>query len=101
MQIPLHHIAGREGVLREVREEQFVDDPCACHPNRALFLSCRMRGDDQAAGRTIGSHRNLRAIIKAALHLTFGALLYLIRWEMQPGRDARMIEQVIVFAARL
>src|SRR5258708_29155479 len=99
MQIQLHHIAGREGVLREVREEQFVDDARTCHSNRAFLLPCGMRGHDHATGRLIGSDGDLGAVVEAAHHLAFRALLKLIRWEVQTRRNARVIEEAIVFAA--
>jgi hypothetical protein len=75
MQVQLNHIARGEGMLWQIGEKQFVDDPCACHPNRALFLPCRVRGDDYATGHAIGSHRDLWTIVEAAHHLTFGTLL--------------------------
>ncbi len=55
MQVQLDHIACGEGVLWQIRKEEFVDDPCACHPNRALFLPRRMCGYDHATGHTIRS----------------------------------------------
>src|SRR5690242_11507781 len=58
VQIQFDHIAGGEGVLREVCEEQFVDHPCACHPNRTLFLPCGMCGHNHPTGRATGSHWN-------------------------------------------
>ena len=57
-----------------------------------------MSGDNHAVGRPLWPHRDLGAIIQAALHLTFGTLLELIRWQVQPCRNLRMIEQVVVFA---
>ena len=70
MQVQLDHIAGGEGVLGQIRKEQFVDHPCACHPNGTLLLSGRMRGHDHAVGHSLGSYRNLGAIVEAARHLT-------------------------------
>lgn len=55
MQVQLHHIAGCEGVLGQVREEQFVDHACACHPNRAFLLSRKMRRHDHAIERPLWS----------------------------------------------
>src|SRR6266566_7807310 len=66
MQIQLNHIAGREGVLREVGEEEFVDDPCACHPNRTLLVPGGMCGHDHAAGYSLRSHWKLWTIVEAA-----------------------------------
>jgi hypothetical protein len=75
MQGQLDHIACGEGVLWQIGEKQFGDDSCACHPNRALFLPSRVRGDDDATGHAIGSHQDLWTIGEAAHHLTFGTLL--------------------------
>ncbi len=99
MQVQLHHIAGREGVLRQIGEEQFVDDARACHPNRAFLLSCGMRGHNHAAGGLFGSHRNARTIVEAAHHLAFWTLLDLIRWQVQTRLNERVIEEAIVLAA--
>jgi len=55
---------------------------------------------NHAAGCLIGSYRDLGAIVEAAHHLTFGTLLELIGGQVQPRLKQRMIEQVIVFAAR-
>lgn len=98
MQVHLDHIAGREGVLRQVREEQFVDHPCTCNSNGTLLFACGMRCHDHAAGHTIRSHWDLWAVIETACHLTFGTLLELIRWQMQTCLNEWMIKQVIVFA---
>ncbi|HXR66769.1 MAG TPA: hypothetical protein VN729_12630, partial [Ktedonobacteraceae bacterium] len=39
MQVQLNHIAGREGVLWQIREEQFVDDSCPRDANRTLLFA--------------------------------------------------------------
>lgn len=70
MQGQLDHIAGSEGMVREVREEPFVDNPCACDPDRTLLFSCGMRGHNHAAERSLGSHRDLGAVVEGARHLT-------------------------------
>ena len=95
----LDDIAGREGVLRQVREEEFVGHPGACHPNGTLLFACRMRSHDHAAGRSLRSDWDLGAIVEAANHLAFGTLLDLIKWQVQPCRNLWMIEQVVVFVA--
>ncbi len=99
MQVQFDDIAGGECLLRQVREEQFVDHPCACDPNRTLLFPCRMGGDDHAARRSFGSYRDLGAIVEAADHLAFGTLLDLIRWKMQPRLDQRMVKHAVLFAA--
>jgi hypothetical protein len=100
MQVQLHHIAGREALLWEVGEEQFVDHAFACHPNGTLLFPCGMSGHDHAAGRAIGSHRDLGTVGEAAYHLAFGTLLHLIGGQVQACLDQRMIEQAIVLPTR-
>jgi hypothetical protein len=97
MQVQLDDIAGGECLLRQVREEELVDDAFSCDPNRTLLFACRMGGHDDAAGHAIGSHRDLETIIEATDHLAFGAL-ELIGRQVQPRRNARVIEQAIVLA---
>ena len=58
-----------------------------------------MRGHHHPAECSLGSHRDLGAVVEAALHLTFGTLLELIGRQVQPRLNQRVIEQVIVFAA--
>ena len=98
MQVQLNHIAGREGVLWQVRKEQFVDHTFSCDANWTLLLPSGMRGHNDAIERAIGPDWDLWAIVEAALHLTFGTLLNLIRWQMQPCLNQRVIEQAIVLA---
>ena len=38
MQIQLNHVAGSKGVLREVREEEFVDNVCTRDAYRTFLL---------------------------------------------------------------
>jgi hypothetical protein len=70
MQVHLDHIAGGKGVLREIREEQFVDHAFSGDADRALLLPGRMRRHDHAAGDALRSHRDLGAIVEAAHQLT-------------------------------
>src|SRR5260370_36459507 len=98
MQVHLNHIGGSEGVLWQVREEQFVDHPCACNSNGTLLFACGMRGHDQTTAHAIRSHWDLWAVVETARYLTFGTLLELIRWQVQACLNERMIKQVIVFA---
>src|SRR5258708_25547331 len=98
MQVHLNHIAGSEGVLWQVREEQSVDPPCACNSNGTLLFACGMRCHDHTTEHAIRSHWDLWAVVETARHLTFGTLLELIRWQVQACLNERMIKQVIVFA---
>lgn len=99
MHRPRNHIAGREGVLRQVREEAFVDHAFSGHSNGALLRPFGMCGYDHAAGHAIWSHRDFRTIGEAAHHLRLRTLRELIGRQMQTGLKQRVIEQAIVFAS--
>ncbi|WP_242527282.1 hypothetical protein [Ktedonosporobacter rubrisoli] len=98
MQIQLHHIAGGEGGLRQIREEQFVDHTCSCDAHGTLLLPCGMGGYDHATGHAIRSDRDRGTIVEATHHQAFGALLELIRGEVQTRLNEWVIEQAIVLA---
>ena len=98
MQVQLDDIASGKPLLWQGGKEEFIDHTRTRDSNGALLLACWMGGYDHAAEHVIGSDRNLWAVVEAAFCLAFWTLLDLIRREMQTGRDARMIEQVIVFA---
>ena len=100
MQVQLNHITGSEGVLWQIREKQFVDHAFSCDAHRAFLFARRMRCDDHAEGCLIRFYRDRGTIVEAAHHLAFGALLKLIRGQVQARPDERTIEQAVVFAAR-
>src|SRR6185312_2650460 len=77
---------------RQIREEQLVDNPCPCDAHRTLLVAGWMGRHDHAAPPALGSHWDLRTIVKAARHLAFRALLKLISWEVQTRLHKRMIE---------
>jgi len=97
MQIQLTHVAGREGVLWQIREEQFVDNARTRDSNRALLFFRGVRGHNHTTRRTIGSHRDRWTIVETAHHLAFRALLELIGGQVQASLNQRMIEEVRVF----
>jgi hypothetical protein len=70
MQIQLDDIGSGEGLLRQVGEEEFVNDACTCDTNRTFLFAGWMGGHHHAAGRVLGSHWDLRAVVDAAYHLT-------------------------------
>jgi hypothetical protein len=98
MQVQLDDIGGSEGVLRQIREEEFVDDARTRDANRALLFTSWMGCHDHTARHALGSHRHLRAVVEAADHLTFRTLLELIRRQVQTRLDQRMIECAVLFA---
>jgi hypothetical protein len=99
MQIQLDHIAGGKRLLWQIGEEEFVDDPCARDPNRTFLFARRMRCDDHTAQHAFRPHRDRLAIIEAAHHLTFRALLELIWGQMQTRLDQRMIKGGVLLAS--
>src|SRR5579883_650021 len=99
MQIQFNNIAGGKRVLRQVREEQFVDHSFSCDATGTLLFACRMRGHDDAIELAIGPDRDLWTVVEAAHHLTFGSLLHLIGGQVQTRLNERMIKEAIVFAA--
>ena len=98
MQIQLDHIAGSERLLREVREEQFVDDAFPRDTYRALLLGGWMGGHDHAAQHTVGSDRDIGTIVEGAYHLAFRALLELIGRQVQTRLNEWMIEDRVLLA---
>ncbi len=99
MQIQLDHVGGGERVLRQVGEDEFIDDACTCDADRAFLLPGRMGSHDHPAGYPFWSHRYLRAIVETAHRLTFGTVLELIGRQVQTPLDQRMIECGVLFAA--
>ncbi len=98
MQIQFDHIAGSECPLREAREEEFVDDPCARDANGALLLASQMRCHNHAAQHVLGSHRYLRTIVETAYRLAFWTLLELVGRQVQTCLNERVIEHGVLFA---
>ena len=100
MQVQLDHIAGDEGVLRKVGEEEFVDDACARDSDGTFLFRGWMGSHDHSAQHASRSHRHLWTVVETADHLAFWALLELIRGEVQTRLDQRMVEHAVVFPSR-
>src|SRR5215469_11424883 len=98
MQIDLDDIGGGERVLRQRSEEEFVDDTGPREANRTLLFAGRMGGYHHATWRTLGTHQHLWAVVEAAHHLAFRALLKLIGRQVQTRLDERVIEDRVLFA---
>src|SRR5579883_1844033 len=99
MQVEFDDIAGRERLLRQGGEEEFIDDAFPRHANWALFRVGGMGGYDHAAAESLRSHWHDRAVVEAAHHRTFATLLKLIGWQMQTSLHERMIKHTILLAA--
>ena len=99
MQIQFDDIGGGACLLRQVGEEEFVDDTSTRDANRTLLFRGGMGGHHHTAAHAIGSHRDLWAIVEAADHLAFWALLELIWRKVQACLNERVIEHTVLFAA--
>ena len=78
MQVEGDHIGSHESVLRQVGEEEFVDQARAGEAHAALFLGSWMGRHHHAAPLLIRSHRDVRTVVERAHQLTFGAAELLI-----------------------
>ncbi len=97
MEIQFDDIAGSERRLRQVSQEEFVDDTCPRHANGTLLLCGRTCDDDHTAHHALLSHWDLWAIVEAACRLAFRTLLKLIRGKVQTRLDQRVIEDAVLF----
>jgi hypothetical protein len=79
MQIQLGDIAGSESVLRQIREEEFVDDADTRNSNGTFLFACRMGCYNHAARHTFGPYCDVRTVVEAARRPAFRAMLKLIR----------------------
>ena len=66
MQVERHHIRRRERALRQVRQEQLVDDAGTGDPDAALFFSGRMSGHHDPAPLSCCAQRHRRTVIEDA-----------------------------------
>ena len=78
MQIQFDDIAGGKRLLRQVAEEQFVDDARTGQANRTLLFPCGMGRYHHAAREALGADWHVWTIVEAADDLAFRALLDLI-----------------------
>src|SRR5512135_384926 len=99
MQTQFDNIGSGECLLRQIREEQFVDNPCPRDAHRTLLIAGRMGRHDHAAQHTLGSHRHLWTVVEAAHALAFRTLLELIRRQVQTRLNERVSKHCVLFAA--
>src|SRR6266699_349259 len=99
MQIQLDDIGGDERLLRQLGEEEFVDDARTRDANPALLFAGWMGRHHHAAMHARGSHRHIRAVVEAAHKLAFRTTLELIWGQVQTRLDEWMIQHGVLFAA--
>ncbi len=98
MQVQFDNIASRERLLGQAGKEEFVDHAPTGDAHRTLLLAGRMSRHHDAAWHALGSHWHRRAVIELARGLAFGALLELIRWQVQTCLNQWMIKHAVFFA---
>jgi hypothetical protein len=99
MQVEGHNITRGEPILRQVCQEQFVDDPITSHSHSTFARRCRMCGDHDPARLLRRTQSQARTIVESTLGPAFGMGEVLIGRQVQTGLDLRSLEQLIVFAA--
>ena len=87
MQRECHDISGREGSLRQHRQEQFGDDPIALDAHAGLCRPCWMSRYHDATALSIGTHAHLRAVIERPYKSTFRTAELLIWRKGEPKLD--------------
>lgn len=97
-QIQLDDIGGRERVLRQGSEEEFVDDAAPREADSALLEALRMARHHHAAQHPFGSHRHVRTVVEAAYQVAFRALLELIWGQVQACLDQGVIQYRVLLA---
>ena len=98
MQVQFDHIAGRESLLWEVGEEEFVHHARTRDTNAAPRFRGWMSRHNHAAWYTERSYWDVRTVVEPALHLAFRVLLELIGREVQTRLNEWVIEHGVVFA---
>src|SRR5512135_1569800 len=99
MQIQFDDIGGAERLLRQIGEEEFVDDARTRETNPALLFAGWMGRHYHTARHTKRSHRHSRTVEEAAHQLAFRTMLELTWGQVQTRLDERMIQHRILFAA--
>ncbi len=85
MQIQCDDIGSSERLLRQIGEEEFVDDARTRDANRALLFASFMGRHYHAVQHALGPYRDLRTIVEAAHDLT---CLHAAGTDRQAGADA-------------
>jgi hypothetical protein len=99
MQIQLNDESLGKRSLRQIGEEEFIDDACPRDAHRTLLEAFGVGSHHYATHYALRAYRHLRAVVEATYRLAFRALLDLIGGQMQTRLDERVIEYGVVFAA--
>jgi hypothetical protein len=98
MQIERADIGSSERFLRQVREEQLVDDALSGEADATLLLGSRMGRHDDVEAEPCWSHRHVRAVVERAHQPTFWVGELLIRGKLEASLHLGSLKYPIVFA---
>src|SRR6266516_5938814 len=100
MQVECHHVGGGERLLREIGQEQFVDNSGAFDAHPALRFPGWMGCHDDITPLSLWSYSYVRTIVERAHQGTFRAAKLLIGGKMQTHMDMRGRKLDVPFAPR-
>jgi hypothetical protein len=99
VQVQFDDVSGSKCCLGQGSEEEFVDDPVACHTNWSRCLGRRMGSDDDSHSQICPRKWDIWTVEERTAGSRFRMAEHFIRWESQTGLYGRQIKQAIVFAA--
>ena len=99
MQIQGHDITRRERVLRQLRQEEFIDDASTGNADPALRRPGGMGRDHHSAPESRRPDGYIRAVVKGAYHLAFRSAELLVWGEVQAGLDLGSVKELVVLAS--
>jgi hypothetical protein len=99
MQIQRDDVARHERVLRQIGQEQFIDDACAGHTDPTLDCPSGMSCYKNPTQHALRTQSQTRTVIEATRHPAFRVSHVLIGRKFQTGLDLRSLQNLIVFAA--
>ncbi len=102
MQVERHHIRGGEGVLRQIGQQEFIDNSVTGEPDLALLLFPGwgwMSGHDDTNERSSLGQALVWAVVERVADSTFCTKEVLIGRQVQARLDVGAIEDAVVFAA--
>jgi hypothetical protein len=98
MQIQGHDITCGERVLRQIGQEQFIDDARAGHADPTLRFCGWMCGDHDSAGFLRRAESQVRTVVEGTADPAFWMLEVLIWRKFQASLDLGPLQDLIVFA---
>src|SRR5207247_4369009 len=98
MEIQGHDITRRERVLRQLCQEEFIDDASTGNADPALRCPGWMGRDHHSTPESRRPDGDIRAVVKGAYQLAFRSAELLVRGEVQAGLDLGSVKELVVLA---